>query len=264
MTISFFAVLLALGAIVGFLAGLFGIGGGLVVVPALVYLQPALGIPNESLMSVTLGTSFATIVITSFGSAQRHYKLGNIQWNAAKILVPTLMITTYLASGLITQLDRNVVSKIFAVLMLYLSVRMFMSVKMKDTGKRLTPASAVMGGVSIGLASSAAGIGGGGLLVPFLHSRGISIEKAIGTSSLCSMLLGLAGTLGYIHNGWGVSGLPEYSLGYIYLPAVLGITSASFFTSKLGASATSKLPVATLKRCFACLLVVIAINMFMK
>ena len=264
MTISFFAVFLLLGAITGFLAGLFGIGGGLIVVPALVYILPLLGIPNSILMSVTLATSFSTIVVTSFGSAQRHYKLGNIQWNAIKILVPTLMITTYLASGLITQLDRNIVSKLFAVLMLYLSIRMFRSIKVTVQDKSLTPLSALVGGVSIGLASSAAGIGGGGLLVPFLNERGISIKKSIGTSAICSMLLGLSGTIGYIRHGWNVADLPEYSLGYVYLPALLGITLASFFTSKLGASATSKLPVATLKRYFALLLVVIAINMFMK
>ena len=114
------------------------------------------------------------------------------------------------------------------------------------------------------MASSAAGIGGGGFIVPFLNSRGIDMKKAIGSSAFCGMLLGLSGMLSFAVSGWGNTTMPEYSLGYIYLPAVLGITAASFFTSKLGATATSKLPVPILKKGFALLLIVIAVDMFLK
>ncbi len=262
--LAFFVGFLLLGALSGFLAGLFGIGGGMVIVPVLVYLLPTLGVPDSMLMSVTLGTSFATIVITTFASTQRHYKLGNIDWQALKYLAPSLMVTAYIAGSFISHLDRDIAIKIFAVLITYLAVKMFMSIKQAQQNKPLTPAVAILGGVGIGLAASSAGIGGGGFTVPFLNSRGVSIKKAIGSSAFCSMALGLASTLSYIVHGWNVPNLPNYSLGYIYLPAVIGITLASFFTAKLGAKAVAKLPVPTLKRYFACLLIVIAIDMFLK
>ncbi|WP_075321229.1 sulfite exporter TauE/SafE family protein [Histophilus somni] len=263
--LTFFLICLGVGTFAGFLAGLFGIGGGLIIVPTLVYLLPMVGVPDNLLMSTALGTSFATIVITSFSSAQRHYKLGNVVWDAVKILIPTLMLSTFVFTGIVSQLDKSLSSKLFAVLVAYMAIRMIISTKIqiKNT-KKLTPLSSVIGGVLIGIVSSIAGIGGGGFIVPFLNSRGVDIKKAIGSSAVCGMLLGLSGALSFMRSGWGVTEMPEYSLGYVYLPAVLGITITSFFTSKIGATTTSKLPVPTLKRYFAIMLCVIALNMLFK
>ncbi|ARU65643.1 sulfite exporter TauE/SafE family protein [Histophilus somni] len=263
--LTFFLICLGVGTFAGFLAGLFGIGGGLIIVPTLVYLLPMVGVPDHLLMSTALGTSFATIVITSFSSAQRHYKLGNVVWDAVKILIPTLMLSTFVFTGIVSQLDKSLSSKLFAVLVAYMAIRMVISTKIqiKNT-KKLTPLSSVIGGVLIGIVSSIAGIGGGGFIVPFLNSRGVDIKKAIGSSAVCGMLLGLSGALSFMRSGWGVTEMPEYSLGYVYLPAVLGITITSFFTSKIGATTTSKLPVPTLKRYFAIMLCVIALNMLFK
>lgn len=264
--LTFIAICLLVGCIVGFLAGLFGIGGGLVIVPTLVYLLPMMGVPEPLLMSTALGTSFATIVITGFSSAQRHHKLGNIVWDAVKILIPVIMVTVFICGLFIGKLDRAVVAKLFACLVVYLAIKMLVSIKAKATqsSKTLTTTSSIVGGILIGMASSAAGIGGGGFIVPFLNSRGIDMKKAIGSSAFCGMLLGLSGMLSFAVSGWGNTTMPEYSLGYIYLPAVLGITATSFFTSKLGATATSKLPVSILKKGFALLLIVIAVDMFLK
>ena len=143
--------------------------------------------------------------------------------------------------------------KIFACLVVYLAAKMVISIK-KNTvnAKPLTTQSSVISGILIGIASSAAGIGGGGFIVPFLNSRGIDMKKSIGSSAFCGALLGLSGMLSFMVSGWGNPSMPDYSLGYIYLPAVLGITASSFFTSKLGATATSKLPVSTLKKALPC------------
>ena len=143
---------------------------------------------------------------------------------------------------------------------------MVLSIKPKTnkTVKPLTTQSSIIGGILIGMASSAAGIGGGGFIVPFLNSRGIDMKKAIGSSAFCGMLLGTSGMFSFMLSGWGNAAMPEYSLGYIYFPAVLCITATSFFTSKLGATATSKLPVPTLKKGFALLLITIAVDMFIR
>lgn len=261
---SFFIICLLVGTVVGFLAGLFGIGGGLIIVPVLVYLLPMVGVPDAMLMSVALGTSFATIVITGFSSAQRHHKLGNIVWPAVKVLAPTIMVTTFISGLFIGKLPKEYSSKVFACLVVYLATKMAMSIKPQKVQKALTTTATLIGGVLIGVASSAAGIGGGGFIVPFLNSRGIEMKQAIGSSAFCGMLLGLSGMFSFIIGGWNAAGLPDWSLGYVYLPAVLGITLTSFFTSKIGATTTTKLPVPTLKRYFALLLIVIAVNMFIS
>ena len=264
--LSFILLCLLVGAVAGFFAGLFGIGGGLMIVPVLVYLLPMVGVPEPLLMSTALGTSFATIVITGFSSAQRHHKLGNIVWSAVKILAPSIMVSVFICGFFIGKLDRDISSKLFACLVVYLAVKMVLSIKPKTnkTVKPLTTQSSIIGGILIGMASSAAGIGGGGFIVPFLNSRGIDMKKAIGSSAFCGMLLGTSGMSSFMLSGWGNAAMPEYSLGYIYFPAVLCITATSFFTSKLGATATSKLPVPTLKKGFALLLITIAVDMFIR
>lgn len=256
---------LALGAVVGFLAGLFGIGGGLIIVPALTYLLPMANIPNEYLMSMALGTSFSTIVVTAFSAAHRHHKLGNVDWNISKFFIPALMLSVFLAGLVIVNVPKENMSKIFAVIVLFLAFKMLFSLK-KSTAemKPITPQSTFIAGSLIGIISSMAGIAGGAFIVPYLNSRGIEMKRAIGTSSFCGALLGLSGSLSFMLSGWGLPNLPDYSLGYIYLPALFGITLTSFFTSKLGASAANVLPVPVLKKAFAVLLVCIAINMFLK
>ncbi|WP_118845799.1 sulfite exporter TauE/SafE family protein [Haemophilus haemolyticus] len=264
--LSFILLCLLVGAVAGFFAGLFGIGGGLMIVPVLVYLLPMVGVPESLLMSTALGTSFATIVITGFSSAQRHHKLGNVVWSAVKVLAPSIMLSVFICGFFIGKLDRDISSKLFACLVVYLAVKMVLSIKPKTnkTVKPLTIQSSIIGGILIGMASSAAGIGGGGFIVPFLNSRGIDMKKAIGSSAFCGMLLGTSGMFSFMLSGWGNAAMPEYSLGYIYFPAVLCITATSFFTSKLGATATSKLPVPTLKKGFALLLITIAVDMFIR
>ena len=264
--LSFSLLCLLVGAVAGFFAGLFGIGGGLMIVPVLVYLLPMVGVPEPLLMSTALGTSFATIVITGFSSAQRHHKLGNVVWSAVNILAPSIMVSVFICGFFIGKLDRDISSKLFACLVVYLAVKMVLSIKPKTnkTVKPLTTQSSIIGGILIGMASSAAGIGGGGFIVPFLNSRGIDMKKAIGSSAFCGMLLGISGMFSFMLSGWGNATMPEYSLGYIYFPAVLCITATSFFTSKLGATATSKLPVPTLKKGFALLLLIIAVDMFIR
>ncbi|TCP95951.1 hypothetical protein EDC44_10610 [Cricetibacter osteomyelitidis] len=260
----FFLTCLLVGSVVGILAGLFGIGGGLVIVPVLVYLLPQIGVPETLLMSTALGSSFATIVITGFSSAQQHHRLGNIVWSAVKILAPVIMLSTFISGQFISRLPHYIMSKVFACLVVYLALKMIISIKTKPSGKTLTPTASAVGGVLIGMASSAAGIGGGGFIVPFLNSRGIEIRKAIGSSAFCGALLGIAGCLSFIVSGWNVAEMPPYSLGYVYLPAVVGITLTSFFTSKVGATLTTKLPVPVLKKAFAVFLLFVAFNMFFK
>lgn len=265
MSLIIFIAFLLIGAISGLLAGLFGIGGGMVIIPSLAYLLPKSGVPHDLVMTMALGTSFSTIVINTFSAAQHHYKLGNIALPIIKNFVPSMVTMGLLTASLVTELPKHIITKVFAILMCYLSLKMLLSIKKtKQIIKPLTRLSMIVAGGLIGALASLAGIAGGGFTVPFLESRGIPLKTAIGTSSFCGCLLGLTGMLSFIFYGYNDPRLPAYSLGYVYLPALLGITSISFFTSKLGVKLTSVLSVNILKKAFALLLVVIAINMFFK
>lgn len=252
-----------LGAVAGFLAGMFGIGGGLVIVPVLFYLLPQAGIADNLAMPIALGTSFSTIVITAFSASHRHYRFGNINWKAAKFLAPALIAAVFVSGLLAGSLPKAVVSKIFACLVIYLALKMLLSLKPKTESKPLTAKILIAGGLVIGALSGMGGISGGAFVVPFLNGRGVEIKKAIGTASLCGGLLAVSATLSFIVGGRNVSGLPDYSVGYVYLPAMLGIVSTSFFTSKLGANAVHVLPVMVLKRAFAVFLLLIALHMLL-
>ncbi|ULJ62541.1 sulfite exporter TauE/SafE family protein [Wielerella bovis] len=257
---------LLIGAITGFLAGLFGIGGGTVIVPMLMLLLPKSGIPDAQLMTTALGTSFSTIVFTSIASARQHHKLGNVDFRVFKIFVPTLMLSVFACGWLVTFLPKAMLMKMFALMMLYLSGKMLWSSRQKiaPIAKSFTPKVQMVAGATIGALSSFAGIGGGGFIVPFLNSRGFEMKRAIGTSSACGVLLALGATISFMLSGRNVSNMPAYSLGFVYLPAFIGIVATSVFTSKFGAVAASKLPVPILKRGFAAFLCVVAISMFFK
>lgn len=254
-----------LGGFAGITAGLFGIGGGLIVVPALHYLLPLVNVPSDMIMPYALGTSLATIVITGFASAQKHARLDHVSWYVVKWFAPVLVPVAFVSSQLVSKLPQKQLTLIFAVIVTLLALRMFLSGAQKQhSTDKLTKKSIFAGSFVIAAVSSAAGIGGGSLSVPFLHSRGLTMREAIGTSAVCTAILAVSGAVSYAIVGWGNPDLMPYSLGYIYLPAVFAITGVSYFTSRIGAGLTEKLPVNILRRAFAILLCIVAINMFLK
>lgn len=263
----FFAYL-GIGAVAGLLAGLFGIGGGTVIVPMLLLLLPQSGVPAEHLMAAALGTSFATIVPTSIASARQHYMLGNVDFSVFRIFVPALMASVFAFGWIASLLPRAVLMKIFAVMMLFLSLKMLLSGRRQEAdAENAAPIAAgvqLAAGTVIGALSSFAGIGGGGFIVPFLNSRGFAMRRAIGTSSACGVLLSLGAAASFMLSGQRAEHMPAYSAGFVYLPAFAGIAAASVFTSKIGARLASRLPVPILKKAFAAFLCAVAVSMFFK
>lgn len=259
-----FAMCLILGAVVGLLAGLLGIGGGLLVVPALVWLLPSVGIESSMVMHIALATSLASIVMTSAASARNHFKLSNIDFSVVKILAPGIIIGG-LGGSLVAELvPSHYLPKIFAVIVLCLALQMLLSLRIINERPFPSTLRCAAGGSFIGLLSSLAGIGGGSLTVPYLTYYGIEMRRAIGSSSLVGFLIAISGMCGFIFSGVGTASLPSYSLGYVYLPALFGIAMTSMITTRYGAALVSRLPTATLKKIFAVLLFVISIKMFMS
>lgn len=253
----------AVGAIAGILAGLLGIGGGLVIVPMLVYVFALNNIPPELTMHLALATSMASIMFTSISSFMAHHKRGAVRWNVVKRIVFGILTGTFLGSCFASAMSTNFLKVFFVIFLYFVSLQLLFNKKPKAA--RDLPGKAGMFGVGngIGVVSSLVGIGGGTLSVPFMLWCNIPVHHAIGTSAAIGLPIAIAGTVGYIINGWNAAALPQYSVGYVYMPALIGIAAISVLTAPLGVKLAHSLPVDRLKRIFSLLLFVVATRMLM-
>jgi uncharacterized membrane protein YfcA len=252
---------LALGLLTGLLAGLFGIGGGAVMVPVLTVMFAAQGFAPDYVVHLALGTSMATIIPTSLSSLRAHHKHGAVLWSAVRGLAPGILLGTFAATFLAAILSPRPLAIFFCFFMSYVAAQMILN--RKPSPSRQLPGAiglAAVGG-GIGSISALVAIGGGTMTVPFLTWCNVRLQTAIGTSAAVGLPIALAGTTGYLINGWGTAGLPDNTLGFVYWPAVLAMAAASLFSAPLGAKLAHKLPVATLKKLFAALIIVLALQM---
>jgi uncharacterized membrane protein YfcA len=252
------------GSIAGLIAGLLGVGGGVVIVPMLVFLFTAQGFPAEHIMQLALGTSLGSIMFTSISSFRAHHKRGAVHWDIVKSITPGILIGTFAGSWVAARLSTTFLKGFFVCFLYYVGLQMLLNFKPKPT--RQLPGPVGMSGVGgvIGGVSSLVGIGGGSLSVPFMSWCNVPVHHAIGTSAAIGFPIAIAGTLGYLVNGLGVAGLPAWSLGYLDLPALAGIAMFSMLMAPLGARIAHKLPVLTLKRVFAAFIIIIATRMAWK
>jgi len=252
---------LSVGAIAGVLAGLLGVGGGLVIVPMLVFCFTRLGLSEASLMHLALGTSMASIMFTSVSSFWSHHRRGAVAWDAVLRIVPGILGGTFCGTFVASSLPTPWLKGFFAVFLVYVAVQMMRGTKPKPSRELPGLPGMSLMGVLIGLVSSLVGIGGGTLSVPFLLWCNLPGHRAIGTSAAIGFPIAVGGALGYLVNGWHASSLPPHAVGYIYWPALVCIVAASVLTAPLGVRLAHRLPVGRLKRVFASLLIVVAARM---
>ncbi len=251
-----------LGTLVGFMAGLLGIGGGLIVVPALLYLLPLVGIDEQYVLLLAIATSLANMVLTSMSAVAAHHRRNNISWDSAKVLVPGVIIGAISSGTIASLIPANHLQQLFAVFVIVMAVNMARPVKPKAQELCL-PAKWKLFGITAVIAaiSGMLGIGGGVMLVPLLCFFGFKMHRAVGLSSLMGLCVASAGSIGYVIAGWNVENLPEGTLGYIYLPALFGIAITSILIAPLGVKAAMTWPTATLKKVFSVFLVCIGLEL---
>lgn len=249
------------GAGAGFLAGLFGIGGGLVIVPALVVIFKRHAFAEDSIMLMALATSLASIILTSWFSARAHHRLNAVLWPYVFRLAPGIVLGTVLGTVFAERLASNTLKWIFCGFLLWVALQMTFKVKPKASSGTRARALDVFAGVAIGFMSALVGIGGGSLSVPYLVSGQVPMKNAVAVSSACGLPIALAGTAGYAFLGWHLAGLPAWSVGYVYLPAFLGIVTLSVVTAPLGAKLAHSLPTQKLKQYFSILLLFAGLKM---
>jgi len=255
---------LLLGAFVGLLAGLLGVGGGLIIVPILAAIFIYNGLPYEIIMHLALGTSLASILFTSLSSVYSHHKHQAVNWSRVSKLSPGILLGAWFGGLSASLLSTDILKPVFAVFELCVAAYMLWGIRTQT--HESTPSLfnfATSGGV-IGYISSIVGIGGGTMTVPWLMWHGSSIHKAIATSAAVGFPIAAAGTASYFYAGWGHNLLPQYSAGFIYLPALFSIILSSVIFAPLGASLAHKLDVKKLKQIFALLLIGLAAYLFLS
>lgn len=252
---------LLVGASAGLLAGLLGVGGGLILVPALVYSFHQLGIHPEHIMPMALGTSLGAIVLTAISSLVAHHRRGAVLWPVFRGLAPGLLLGALSGAVLASLFGNSTLRIIFGLFELLVAAQV--AISWVPAAHRALPGrwGQSIAGTVIGALSALLGIGGGTLSVPFLTWCNVPMRQAIATSAACGLPIALAGAAGYMLHGWHLDGLPNGATGYLYWPALLPITLASITTAPLGARLAHTLPVPLLKRLFAGVLVVIGVKM---
>ncbi len=250
-----------LGLVVGFVAGLLGVGGGLIIVPVLIFMLHAQGLAVGIEPQVALGTSLASILFTSLSSVRAHHRHGAVEWPLVRRISAGIVLGTLAGSLLAANVPATVLKLFFVVFLFYAATQMWLDFKPAPHRGLPGRAGTTAAGGVIGAVSSWVGIGGGTLSVPFMLWHNVPLHRAIATSAAIGFPIAIAGTAGYVLGGWSAPGRPDSSLGFIYLPALAGIVLGSVLTAPLGARTAHRLQVRPLKRVFAVLLFALALRM---
>lgn len=253
----------AVGACAGVLAGLLGVGGGLIIVPMLSFLFAAQHLPAETILHLSLGTSLASIMFTSLSSMRAHHLRGAVEWRMVGRITPGILVGSLFGSWVAAQLSTRMLKWFFVCFLFYVAVKMLRSAAPR-AGKTIGRGVVMAVGGVIGCISSLVGIGGGTMSVPFMLRCNVSIHSAIGTSAAIGFPIAVAGAGGYLLNGLSATRTLPYSVGYIYVPALICIALASILTAPVGARLAHALPVSRLKKIFAGLLIVLGLKMLIS
>jgi uncharacterized membrane protein YfcA len=256
--------LLAMGTAGGFAAGLLGIGGGMVLVPFVTMLFSARQFPPQLVVHMAIATALATILFTSMSSVRAHHAHGAVRWTIVWMLAPGILVGSWFGPWIAKQMNSSVLALSFSLFVAFSATQMLLG--KKPAGSRELPGAPGMfaAGGAIGVLSGLLGAGGGFISVPFMSWCNVKIHNAVATSSALGFPIALAGTLSNIYFGMNTPGLPPYSLGFIYLPALAVIASASVMMAPLGARTAHRMPVQTLRKAFALVLYCLSAYMLWK
>ncbi len=260
MTLSIIFLYAVTGVVAGFLAGLFGVGGGLIIVPALVYCFFLQGFDPAISMHMAIGTSLATIIVTSISSARAHHAHAAVQWRIVKLMTGGILVGGMLGALLAKNIESESLQFIFSIFEILVAVKLLTHANI-NVVRAMLPSRIILNiaALFISAASAIVGIGGGTLSVPFLRWAGLSIQKSIATSAALGLPIAIAGALAFIWTGADNPRLPLYSLGFVYIPALLGVGLLSVFLAPLGARCAHQLSAKLLQRVFAIGLLLVAL-----
>jgi len=248
----------ALGVFVGFFAGLLGIGGGSMIVPVLGLIFVAFDFPPDQVLHLSLGTSLAAMIVSTASSAREHHRHAAVRWDIVKGLAPGIAVAGLAAGAIARAAPLAFMKAFFLCFMLYVAYQIIFGLKPKPGHAMPGPFGTAAVGLGIGTLSALAGVGGAMISVPFMMYCNVPLHTAIGTSAAVSLVVSIAGAVGFVAAGFSEPGLPPWSVGYVYIPALIGISVTSIFLAPVGARAAHRMPVGVLKKVFALLLLLLA------
>lgn len=255
------------GGLAGFLAGLLGIGGGLLVVPFLTFILPFVDVPEDLLMHVAVATSLAIIIGTSASSIIAHHRNGNILWSLFRRIALATVLGALLGVSVADTLSTGLLRIVFGGFTFFLALMMFdwLHIKLHAKPLRLpAPWKLSLHTMLIAGFCNLMGTGGGSVLVPYFVRHGVIMRNAVATAAVCGFPMAVAGTVGLVIAGMNEQGLPPEMTGYVYWPAVLFMVVPSILCAPLGAKVTTKLPTAHLRKIFGAFLLLISVDMLSK
>jgi len=255
---------LLLGAISGILAGLFGIGGGIVIIPALFYIFEYLNFSSVLISHLVLGTSLGVIVFSSLSSTFAHNRNKNVEWGLLKIIVPGILIGASLGAITAGYLESDTLKNLVSLFLIIAALQMLFQFPPPEAAPNTNKVGPIFAGSFVGWLSGIFGIGGGIFSVPYFFHRGLSMQKSIGTSAACGLPIALAGSITYMIVGLEKLNLPEFSIGYLYIPAMFTIGISSMLTAQLGAQIASNLKQKNLRKYFSILIILMALNLLFR
>lgn len=268
MTALALATALLTGAAAGLLAGLLGIGGGAIIVPALIWLfalPPPVGLGAEPglIPQLAVATSLASVMATGAASSWTHHRHGAVAWPLVVLLLPGLLLGAWLGAFVAAMLPGPWLQRLFGVFLLYNGTRMLLGTRVQPQAPLPGRLGMAAAGTGVGALSAMLGIGGGILVVPFLGRHSVAMHRAVATASACGVPLAIAGSIGFMLAGWSRAGLPASSIGFVHWPTALALMAASVPLATVGARLAHRLPTTTLKRVFGVMLLVVACRLLL-
>lgn len=263
--LELFISYIGLGVIAGFVAGLLGVGGGLIIVPALILIFQSNHFNHNIIVHLAIGTSLATIIFTSLSSIYAHHFTHKaVRWDIVKKLTPGIIVGALFGAIIADYISAKILQQFFGFFELFVAFQMALNIKPHASRSLPGYKGIITAGTGIGTISSIVGIGGGTLTVPFLVWCNVKMQQAVATSSACGLPIAVAGCVGFVLTGWNESNLPEHSLGYVYWPAFITIVISSMLLAPLGAWLAHRLSAAKLKRYFSLVLFILGLKMLLS
>jgi len=261
--LTILAIYAGVGAFSGVIAGMMGVGGGIVIVPALLFLFIWQGFPADLLMHMAVATSLMTIVFTALSSTWAHHRKGAVMWRLVWLLTPGILVGSVIGAVVADYLPGDRLRIGFGIFECLVALQILSGINPSPMRRLPQRSGLLLTGGGIGALSTILGIGGGTLTVPFLLWCNVNIRNAVASSSACGLPIALAGAVTMVVTGWDQEALPDGATGYIYWPAAVAIAVPSVLFAPLGARLAHRLPVATLRRIFALFLAIIGIRVLM-
>ncbi|WLI88153.1 sulfite exporter TauE/SafE family protein [Massilia sp. R2A-15] len=264
MSWTLVVALCAMGIFGGFAAGLLGIGGGMILVPFMTMIFESLRVPPQLIVHMAIATCLATILFTSISSVRAHHLQGAVQWRIVRLMAPGILVGSWVGPWIGKQMNTMVMALFFGLFVAVAATQMLIDTKPAAHRDLPGPGGMFAAGGVVGVLAGLVGAGGGFISIPFMTWCNVRIHSAVATSAALGFPIALAGTLSNIYFGWGEADLPRYSFGFIYVPALAVIATASVLMAPLGARTAHKWPVRRLRKAFAFILYALAIYMLWK